>query len=90
MIQTHTLKDCLRKGIVYLEFEKADGSIREMRATLCQELIPDDKQPKGKRAPSEAEELGELIKCYDVDIDEWRSFRLDSVILYSIDTPIGD
>jgi hypothetical protein len=66
--------DALRGGICLVEFEKKDGTIREMRCTLNQNIIPMAKMPKEGVAYSES-----TIRVYEPVIDEWRSFRVDSV-----------
>ena len=66
--------DALRKGICLVEFEEKDGTIREMRCTLNQFIIPKAKMPKDGVAYSES-----TIRVYEPVIDEWRSFRVDSV-----------
>lgn len=66
--------DALRGGICLVEFEKKDGTIREMKCTLNQNIIPMAKMPKEGVAYSES-----TIRVYEPVIDEWRSFRVDSV-----------
>jgi hypothetical protein len=66
--------DALRGGICLVEFEKKDGTIREMKCTLNQNIIPIAKMPKEGVAYSES-----TIRVYEPVIDEWRSFRVDSV-----------
>lgn len=66
--------DALRNGICLVEFEKKDGTLREMRCTLNQFIIPKAKMPNGGVAYNES-----TIRVYEPVIDEWRSFRVDSV-----------
>ena len=67
------LIDSLKLGIVPIRFRKRDGSVRNMRATLVPELIGIDTYSIA-RGP-------EHVQCvWDVDKDEWRSFRWDSLI----------
>lgn len=66
----------LRNGSMLVVFTKADGTRREMHATLCEELIPEEKRPK--------EEVGsatssEVQRVFDLKLKEWRSFRWDRV-----------
>lgn len=55
-------------------FEKTDGSLRTMKATLFPELIPTVPESNNPRKQSEA-----AIRVFDLDKKEWRSFRFDSV-----------
>ena len=66
------LADLLRSGIVDLTFVKKDGTIRKMRATLQEDLIATTKGT-GKV------ENNETIAVTDVDINEWRSIRYNSI-----------
>lgn len=74
----------LSEGVADLSFEKVkDGSIREMRATLKPALIPEDKMPKGN---SVDQSVGgdTTLRVFDLDLNEWRSFRIDKVISFHI------
>jgi len=62
----------LRNGIVDLTFVKKDGTIRNMRATLKEGLVAPT-SGSGKQSNNE------LIAVTDVDINEWRSVRFDSI-----------
>lgn len=66
----------LRNGSMLVVFTKADGTKREMHATLCEELIPEEKRPKEEvsRATS-----SEVQRVFDLKLKEWRSFRWDRV-----------
>ena len=60
---------------ITIRFTKKDGSERAMLCTLSESEIPKDKLPKGvERAKSE-----EALPVFDVEKQEWRSFRWDSV-----------
>jgi hypothetical protein len=67
----------LKEIEVNLTFKKANGEIRKMRCTLNEELIPDDKKStsNGKRKSPQ-----DSIAVYDLDKQDWRSFRYDSII----------
>jgi hypothetical protein len=75
------IKDDLQKGIVQVQFTKADGSDRIMKATLCKDEIQvryegyNDSllDETGKRQTSET------CVVWDVDVNDWRSFRWDRV-----------
>lgn len=66
-------------------FLKKDGSERVMRCTTNLDMIPAEKHPKGDKPISEsAEKKVETAKrVFDLEKQEWRSFRYDSVIAVS-------
>lgn len=67
------LVDALKLGVVPIRFRKRDGSVRDMRATLVPELIGIESYSIA-RGP-------EHVQCvWDVDKEQWRSFRWDSLI----------
>lgn len=70
------LKKALSEGIVCLSFKKKDGTIREMRATTMARVVqPLIKPDAGHRAPN-----AEVCAVVDVEKNEFRSFRWDSLI----------
>lgn len=71
----------LESGLCEITFTKVDGTIRTIVGTLNRELIPAEKLPKGT-SKSENEDVQPV---YEVDLDQWRSFRWDSVIGYNAD-----
>jgi hypothetical protein len=80
----HIIRDWVRNLLHSTEavvtFVKSDGTVRDMRCTLNWNSIPADHQPKQldltetkqRKAPSE-----ESLRVFDLDINEWRSFRFD-------------
>ena len=69
----------LKEIEIELEFVKANGELRKMRCTLNEELIPEDKRPKGsaRKTPEDT------IAVFDLDKQDWRSFRYDSIKEFS-------
>ena len=65
------IKDSLTKGIVELEFQKADETIRKMKATLQESIVPHTVTKKDKEPNTE------ICIVWDTDLGEWRSFRWD-------------
>ena len=63
---------------IWVNFEKKDGSEREMLCTLSGGLIPMDKKPKTSSEASTST-IGSALPVFDVNKGEWRSFRWDSV-----------
>ena len=66
-----------------ITFTKRDGTEREMQCTLVEEAIPQEKQPKTKTEGSST--AGSAVRVFDVEKQEWRSFRWDSVTKVSFD-----
>jgi hypothetical protein len=74
------LLEMLTNDTVNVEFTKKDGSTRNMKCTLNINSIPLDKQPKeaGIKQSDEAQ------RVFDVEKNDWRSFRWDSINKYFI------
>jgi hypothetical protein len=77
------VRSLLQITAVTVEFVKADGTVREMRCTLDSSRIPPPsvvtgpvdgivKESKQRKAPDP-----ESIRVFDLDKNEWRSFRFD-------------
>ena len=68
----------LCQGIVKFVYRKSDGSIRIARGTLCDELIPEEKRPKGIREAQIAAGMRKpdyrTIAYFDLDKRDWRAF----------------
>jgi len=74
--------DTLREGVVQFGFEKVkDGAVRTMNATLRTDMIPEDKMPKSGKVEESAEGQS-AVRCFDVDLGEWRSFRVDKLVTF--------
>lgn len=72
---------CLREGKVNLTFTKVDGTDRVMNATLVEKYIPQDQRPTSH--DNARKESDTAIRVFDVDLNSWRSFRVDSVKKFS-------
>jgi len=73
------LREFLFDGEIEVKFEKVDGTERVMRCTLHPELIPDAMMPKGDIDPQPTENL-DIMKVFDIEVKQWRSFRLENLI----------
>lgn len=62
-------------GEVFVSFTKKDGTLREMRCTLNEEIVPKYE----KTTETERKKSDEVMAVFDLDKNEWRSFRFDSV-----------
>lgn len=70
----------LRENTVNLSFTKVkDGGVRKMKATLNSELIPSEKRPKTEGSETKNESV---VKVFDLDLNEWRSFRPDTLLTF--------
>ena len=68
-------RQMLQNGFVTFSFIKKDGTHRIATGTLYPHLIPVDKWPKssgGERTPNFS-----VINYFDLDKQDWRSFRID-------------
>ena len=65
------ITDSLTKGITELEFLKADGSLRKMKATLQESIVPHTDTKKDKEPNTD------ICIIWDTDLEAWRSFRWD-------------
>lgn len=70
------LKQSLQNGIVTVVFEKADGTLREMRCTLQSEYLPPQLLQEGATARAENPNT---LAVWDIENGGWRSFRMDSI-----------
>lgn len=75
--------NALRLGVVNLSFTKVkDGAVREMRATLVSDQIPEDKMPKTD-SNANLEKNQVAVRVFDLDVQDWRSFRVDSLLTFN-------
>jgi len=80
MLDRDSILEQLREGIVNLSFTKIkDGAVRNMTATLRTEMIPEDKIPKNGKMEGNGESA---VRCFDLDLNEWRSFRIDTLLTF--------
>ena len=66
--------DMLKTEIVDLTFKKKDGTIREMKCTLMESKLP----PKEATNNVSKDNINSL-PVFDLEKNEWRAFRYDSV-----------
>ena len=65
-----TVRTLLESGKAKVTFTKADGSTRTMNCTAQTGVVP---------ATATSRDVAGVQTVYDLDINEWRSFRWDSV-----------
>lgn len=74
MLTRENIMQNLKNGIVNLEFQKKDGTIREMTATLDEKLfsyVPSENSTKKKST--------DALAVWDTEALAWRSFRWSSL-----------
>lgn len=71
----------LNDNLVEVEFTKVNGDLRKMKCTKAVVHIPDDKLPAGNSISKLNEDV---IRVYDVDVGDWRSFRADSIKTFRV------
>lgn len=81
-------QSALREGTCIVEFTKVDGTKRVMKCTLDQSAIPEDKMPKpvvlkeGEVAKEPKPENPGIVRVFDLEKQEWRTFKLETVISF--------
>ena len=78
MLSKNDLKENLSKAIAEITFTKTDGSIREMRCTLMSDYLPQKQIDENVRHVPRRES-DNVLAVWDIDNQDWRSFRLDSI-----------
>ena len=68
-------------NVVRVTFTKKDGTERTMLCTTSFDKIPEDQHPKGEQTSSS----DEAQRVFDLEKQEWRSFRWDSVKYIEVD-----
>jgi hypothetical protein len=69
--------DMLRTSICTVSFTKVNGETRDMKCTLIENFIPEKQRPSGNLQNIQYSE--EVIRVFDVDKQEWRSFKVNLV-----------
>lgn len=62
----------LEKSIVEVTFTKKDGTERIMKCTLQEDYLPET-------LGSERKKNEDALAVFDLDVENWRSFRWDSI-----------
>ena len=83
--QAHLTRDLLTalgEGEVEFTYRKEDGFIRKARGTLCKGVCPgyDSYQPKTDRKPRRRDEEDTAYCYFDIDRNEFRSFKAENVL----------
>jgi len=73
-------KEALNERLVRVVFKKVNGEIRDMMCTTSSEHIPQTPVVEGQTPKKPRKENNEICKVFDVNKQEWRSFRYDHII----------
>jgi len=77
MSRDEIVKILKTKKDVVVDFTKKNGEERAMHCTLNFKNIPEDSHPQNSDPDKPINE--DIVKAWDFDREEWRSFRVDSV-----------
>lgn len=74
------VKELLNSGLVRIHFKKVNGEFRDMQCTTNESFIPkepvvENKVPKIVRKENEG-----VCRVFDVNKNEWRSFKWENLI----------
>jgi len=69
----------LKTNTVGLTFKKKDDTIREMKCTLIESMLPVIE----KKTDRVRKESKDALSVFDLEKNEWRSFRYDSIEVVS-------
>ncbi len=80
----------LKLGPMKIKFLKVDGTERTMNCTLSKEILgkilpAKDKIAEGTKGKRERIKNDEILSVFDLDKNDWRSFRLDSITVVSFE-----
>jgi hypothetical protein len=77
-----TLRDALQHEVISVRFKKADGNERLMNCTTCGTHVPAAKHPSGTTTAKNHDP--KLYKVFDLDKQDWRSFREERLINWTV------
>jgi WYL_2, Sm-like SH3 beta-barrel fold len=75
MFTKDNIVEFLRANVAEVRFTKSDGTERLMKCTLKEDLVV----PYSKKTDRTKEANNDIVPVFDVEKNEWRSFRVDSV-----------
>lgn len=76
------LSELLKTNVVTVTFTKVNGDTRIMKCTQNYALIPSEKYPVQESLPSAKNDSIERV--FDLNIQDWRSFRKNSVTEFKV------
>jgi hypothetical protein len=69
------IREAARAGVINVQFTKKDGSLREMRCSLQEQYLPP------LTGEAETKDNPDVLAVWDIEVEGWRSFRIDSVLI---------
>ncbi|MDC3266381.1 SH3 beta-barrel fold-containing protein [bacterium] len=80
MFTRDKIEEALRANVAEVRFTKSDGTERIMKCTLREDLVT----VYQKKTDRVKEKNLDVVPVFDVEKNEWRSFRVDSVQSISV------
>lgn len=81
ILMQQNIRSSLGSGIVKVVFEKSNGEMRTMYATLKSNYLPE--QTDIEETIAKRNKSTEAIAVWDIEKEAWRSFRWDSIKSYT-------
>lgn len=75
MFTKNNIMEFLKANVAEVRFTKSDGTERVMKCTLKEDLVV----AYNKKTDRTKEANNDIVPVFDVEKNEWRSFRVDSV-----------
>ena len=75
MFTKNNIMEFLKANVAEVRFTKSDGTERIMKCTLKEDLVV----AYNKKTDRTKEANNDIVPVFDVEKNEWRSFRVDSV-----------
>ena len=75
----YDIQKALREEVIEFTFRKVNGDERVMTGTLNSGYIPKDMLPVVDATANPVKENDSVVRCFDTGIQQWRSFRVDSL-----------
>lgn len=72
----------LKQGACNISFNKVNGERRDMRCTLKSDLLP---ERIVEQAAKDSRHNDEVVSVFDMNKNDWRSFRMDNLITISLE-----
>lgn len=78
------IQEKLRSDRCWVTFRKVNGDLRTMWCTLKKEYLPEQKDIA--EVIDKSEDEPKTIAVWDLEKQAWRSFRIDSVVIFEINS----
>jgi hypothetical protein len=79
MLDRDEMKSRLREGVCNVTFTKVNGETRVMKCTLNESIVPLATEAEIAKPRKENDSI---VAAWDLDKQDWRSFRVDSVVAF--------